>query len=304
MPAPVVIFVYNRPIHTRKMIEALSKNDLAFDTDVFIFSDASKDNSHQKDVEKTRNYIDSIAKEKLFKNVNIIKTSKNKGLAKSVINGVSTIIEKYGEVIVVEDDLVTEPEFLSFMNDSLKFYKKNKKIWSISGYSLPIKIPRNYKKDVYLSPRGSSWGWATWDNRWEKVDWEVSDYYSFKKDNKKKSQFNKGGRDLSDMLALQMTGQIDSWAIRWCYTQFKLDMYTIYPVKSFVRNIGLDGSGTHSNITNKFDMVLNDTDRSYKLENVNLNKVILKKFQNYYINPYRYYLSKLKQFIKKKISNN
>ncbi len=241
--APVVIFVYNRPEHTKKTIEALSKNVLAKETEVFIYCDAAKNEKSKERVEQVRDYVDSLSKRNYFKSINIIKAPSNKGLAKSVISGVNEIIVKYGKVIVVEDDLISSKDFLQYMNDALNYYESNSKIWSISGFNIPIEIPRDYISDVYLSYRGCSWGWATWSDRWEKVDWVVSDYDEFRRNYKLRQRFNRGGRDLSDMLDLQMQGKIDSWAIRWCYTQSKLDMLTVYPVNTRIKNIGLDGSG-------------------------------------------------------------
>src|SRR5699024_3409085 len=111
------------------------------------------------------------------------KASTNKGLANSVISGVTKVIDKFGKVIVIEDDLISSTDFLSYMNNALEFYEMNKSIWSISGYNIPIDIPSNYKHDVYLSYRGCSWGWATWKNRWNQTDWSVKDYDAFKSNN-------------------------------------------------------------------------------------------------------------------------
>ena len=163
-----------------------------------------------------RQYIDSIIPDSLFKSVTIIKAESNRGLANSVINGVSEIINRFGRVIVVEDDLVTTPDFLSYMNRALDFYRDDPKIWSISGYSFKMKIPKSYKHDIFLSYRASSWGYATWADRWNTVDWELKDYQQFSKDWKMQHVLNRGGRDLSLMVHDQVEGRIDSWAIRWC----------------------------------------------------------------------------------------
>lgn len=223
----------------------------------------------------------------------------NKGLAKSVITGVSQVIEKYGKVIVMEDDLISTEDFLQYMNDALNYYEKNQKIWSISGFNIPIKMPKDYKSDVYLSYRGCSWGWATWKDRWDKVDWDVTDYDEFKKNKRLRKKLNRGGRDMANMLDLQMEGKIDSWAIRWCYSQSKQDMFTVYPVKSRIRNIGLDGSGTHSGVTSHYDVVLRQETQKCKFDNPGLNKEILNRFQNHYISPLDYYLINFKKIIKR-----
>ena len=299
LPAPVVIFVYNRPEHTKKTIEALAENYLAKESDVFIFSDAAKNEKSIANVQLTRKYIESIPDKNLFKSVEIIKASKNKGLANSVISGVTEIIGKFGKVIVVEDDLVTSKDFLQYMNGALEYYKNNESIWSISGYNIPIDIPSDYNHDVYLSYRGCSWGWATWKDRWSKVDWNVSDYKSFKSNKELRKKFNLGGRDMANMLDLQMEGKIDSWAIRWCYAQSKLNMYTVYPVQSRITNTGLDGSGTHSGLTTHYDVNFKIDNGICKFEDLKINPEISKKFQNHYMSLLNYYLIKPKKIVKK-----
>jgi Glycosyl transferase family 2 len=295
--APVVIFVYARPEHTKRTIEALAQNYLAKETEVFIYSDAAKGEKTVDKVRMVREYIDSLPQKNLFKSIKIIKSQSNKGLANSVISGVSEIIDKYGRVIVLEDDLVSSRDFLQYMNDALNFYGKDHDIWSISGYTFNIDIPKDYKSDVYLSYRGCSWGWATWKDRWEKVDWDVSDYNHFKNDKRARKMFNRGGRDMANMLDLQMEGKIDSWAIRWCYTQYKLGMLTVYPVVSRIKNIGLDGSGTHSGITSKYDVVLNDSSQKCRFDKPHLDERILKTFRDQFGTRYDYFLIGMKRTI-------
>ncbi|MEH6889048.1 sugar transferase [Bacillus sp. JJ864] len=299
MLAPVIIFVYNRPEHTIKTIEALAKNELARESTVFIFSDAAKNENSLEKVRAVREYIDTIEEKKYFKSLKINKAKINKGLAKSVIDGVSEIINENGKVIVLEDDLVTTPDFLTYMNDALNYYNDLEKVWSISGYNIPIAFPKDYKSEIYYSYRGCSWGWATWKNRWNQVDWDVKDYTEFKGNRRLRNQFNRGGRDMANMLDSQMEGIIDSWAIRWCYTQSKKDLLTVYPVKSRIKNIGLDGSGTHSRVTSHYDVEIDETFPKCTFDDPDLNKDILKNFQNHYGTRLEYYLVKPKRFIKK-----
>jgi hypothetical protein len=299
MLAPVIIFAYNRPNHTKQTVESLAENFLAKDTEIFIFSDAAKNEKSFKKVEEVRNYIGSLPERKLFKSIEIINADSNKGLANSVISGVSQVINKYNKVIVVEDDLVSSKDFLQYMNDGLDYYEKNKKIWSISGYSFNLNIPKQYKSEIYLSYRGCSWGYATWKDRWEQVDWKVSDYDEFKKNKVRKKQLNRGGRDMASMLDCQMEGKIDSWAIRWCYTQSKLDMLTVYPVVSRIKNIGLDGTGTHSGISSHYNSILNEKFKKCNFNDPGLNKQIVKNFQNYYITPFKYLLLQCRNIVKK-----
>lgn len=277
--APIVIFLYNRLEHTQKMIDSLLKNKEINESDIYIFCDGPKKENDLKVIE-VQEYVRRIEKEGIIKNLKVYISDKNKGLAESVISGVSTIINKYGKIIVLEDDLILANNFLEYMNDSLKFFENNSKIWSISGYNIPIEIPKEYNKDIYLSYRGASWGWATWKNRWNLVDWDVKDYQIFRKSINRRKKFNKGGYDMSQMLSDQMDGRINSWAIRWCYEESNRNMFTVYPVRSLIKNIGLDGSGTHSGICKKYDIELN-TDK-VELENVEINDEILKRFKKFY----------------------
>jgi hypothetical protein len=134
------------------------------------------------------------------------------------------------------------------MNDGLNFYEKDMDIFCITGYNFPpstMKIPHGYPHQIYISPRNGSWGWATWNDRWLKADWNVTDYREFSQNNHLQKAFNYGGEDLSRMLKDQIEGKIDSWSIRWCYTMFKNNGYCVYPIFSFIDNIGCDGTGIH-----------------------------------------------------------
>lgn len=275
--APVVMFVYNRLDSIEQTIENLKKNVLANQTDLFIFSDAAKKENQAENVRLVREYIHKIVG---FNSVHIIEAEENRGLAKSVISGVTEIINKRGKIIVVEDDLVTAPQFLSFMNAALDFYESEKRIWSISGYQFPFEMPQTYTKTIYAAYRSSSWGWATWKERWETIDWEIEDYDSYKYNLVKIAKFCRGGTDLDKMLRYQMQGKIDSWAIRWCYNQYKQDKLTIYPIKSLVNNIGTDGRGTHCDPTSvRFRQTL-ASDFKYEFEhNVTVEREVMKRYR-------------------------
>ena len=292
--APIVLFVYNRPWHTQQTIESLQKNVFAEQSDLVIFSDAAKDVNSQSLVQKVREYIKDIGG---FKSVRIVEREQNWGLAKSVIAGVTDVITQYGRIIVLEDDIVTNTNFLRFMNQSLEYYHSNNRIMSISGYSHPFKIPKNYKKDTLLFYRSSSWGWATWSDRWKKVDFEMSDYQSFIKNKDEQERFNYGGEDLLDMLQYQMSGKINSWAIRFAYAQYRYDSYSVFPIHSLTKNIGHDGTGTHCGISNEWDVELVN-EWTPKIEDIELNSEIVSNLQEVFKLSLK---SKLKRFIKLKI---
>lgn len=276
--SPIILFVYNRPEHTSKTLEALKANILAQQSELFIFSDAAKTPEQADKVSKVRNIIDNVDG---FRSVTIFKAEYNRGLANSVIDGVSTIINEFGRVIVLEDDLITSPNFLSYMNASLDTYQFDNRIWSISGYTPNLGIRTSYKYDVYLAPRGCSWGWATWKDRWNSVDWKVSDYQKLKTSIPMRREFNKGGNDLAFMLGDQMAGRIDSWAIRWVYSQSKQLKYTVYPVHSLITNNGMDFSGTHAPKSDKYSVILSNHNPKLPSK-IELDSDILASFKQFY----------------------
>lgn len=295
MAVPVVLFVYNRLDHTERVLDTLAKNLLARETDLFIFSDAAKSEKGKKAVEEVRKCIHEEKWKSFFKNIEITEAEKNKGLAASIIGGVTEVVNKYGKVIVVEDDLILSKYFLKYMNEALDYYEMKENIWSISGYSFPMKSLKKYPHDVFYSYRGCSWGWGTWANRWEKADWEVKDYDKFIQDSKWQKRFNRGGGDLTHMLELQKNGVIDSWAIRWVFTQSNLNMYTIYPKCSYLENDGCDGSGTNSGTHQEFVTELQEKKLDVKFECVGLYAPITREF-------YRKYTDNLDKKIKRKLT--
>lgn len=282
MLAPVVVFVYNRADHALQTLNHLSGNELADQTDLYIYCDNAKNEKAREAVENVHAVVDDFAYNSGFKNVTVVKAEKNKGLAASIIEGVTDIINKYGKVIVVEDDLITSRDFLTYMNKALDFYETNPKVWSISGYTFPLKSLGKYSHDVYMSPRGCSWGWATWKDRFERVDWSISDFPEFIKDPERVKHFNEGGVDMAEMLTRQYNGKINSWAIRWCYQESKENMFTVYPVKSRVKNIGCDNSGTNCVSSNLYDTTLISGNTACNFENLEPDKKVMSEFRMMY----------------------
>ena len=244
--APIVLFVYNRPEHTRIALQSLSECQYADQSALYIFADQAKNEKAKEKVEQVRRIIKEDIWKRKFAEVNITEASQNKGLANSVISGVTQVINKYGQVIVVEDDNRVAPDFLDYMNRGLEYYEHNDRIGEIGGYCAPIRIPDDYPYDVFAMGRGSSYAWASWKDRWNQIDWEVTDYKQFKNNPKKRRAFNEYGEDLFQMLEGQMEGNIDSWAIRSAYSKFKNGLLCIMPVKTRVENQGYDGTGVHN----------------------------------------------------------
>ena len=167
MYAPVCLFTYNRLEETRKTLEALSANYLAKESDLIVFSDGAKSDDDVEKVEAVRAYLKTLSG---FKSINISEAGSNNGLASSIISGVTEVLKDRKKVIVLEDDLISAPNFLDFMNQALDFYKDEQEIFSISGYTMDLDSLSKHNKDYYLNYRASSWGWATWDDRWKEID--------------------------------------------------------------------------------------------------------------------------------------
>ena len=247
--APIVLFVYNRPWHTEQTLRKLMLNELSSESILYIFSDGAQSDAtdeHKINIEKVREIIRLT---KWCAEVYIFESTENKGLAQSIIEGVTQVILKHGKVIVLEDDLLTSKYFLKYMNEALEYYQNRQSVFSISADRPPYKsfdIPEDYRYDVFVSLRSFSTGWATWKDRWEQVDWSLDYLDGFLENSKQISALNRGGEDLTKLLILQRDHKIDSWAIRFTFAHFINHAVAILPCISYIDNIGFDGSGIHS----------------------------------------------------------
>ena len=244
--APIIIFVYNRADHFIQVYNALSACNEAKDSDLFIFSDGAKNESGKEKVDEVRAAVAAIKDSGDFKSVTVTENPVNKGLAASVIAGVTEVINKYGKAIVVEDDCKVSPFFLSFINNALDFYESNKRIGSIAGYTPMIDFPDDYKKDVFAAYRSCSWTWATWKDRWDGVDWELKEMRDFYNSPKLIRRLNSNGSDRFMRLYRQTKGNGSSWSVRFGAHLVKNNLLTVYPRFSYNSNIGCDESGVHS----------------------------------------------------------
>lgn len=247
--APIALFVYNRPIHTQKTITHLLANKEAKDTELFIFSDAAKNKQQVANVTAVRNYIHSIQG---FKKITIIEREQNIGLAKSIISGVSDIVQQYGKIIVFEDDLICSPYTLQYFNDALDFYEPYEQIMHINAYNYPIKyVPVH---DTFLFRASSSWGWATWQNCWNKFE-ENIDTLIAQFDKEKIKQFSiDHSMNFWQQIHELKNGKNNSWAIRWYASIFLHKGLCVTPKYSLIQNIGADGSGVHSGVNDIYNV--------------------------------------------------
>lgn len=279
--APVVIFAYKRKAELKRAVEALQACNLADETNLFIFSDGPKGEKDNKEVLEVRAYIQSI---KGFKKTTFFFSKQNKGLGASIIGGVTEIIKSYETLIVLEDDLVPSKNFLQYMNQGLSTYRDDRKVFSISGYNYPFKTKDGVSNDAYFLPRTCSYGWATWKDRWEGLDWDIRDFEEFSKNKTEIRKFNTGGNDLYQMLSRQQAGIIDSWAIRWSFNQYKKNAVTVYPILSKIRNTGFNELSTNTNIYNKYYTEFDEGDKEeFKFPSkVEVDPFYLKQLQHFY----------------------
>lgn len=245
-PSPIVLFTYNRPEHTLRTLMALKANKLAAQSELFIYVDAPKVGATSTQIDNN-NKVKAIVKSQQWCGiVHVEERLDNMGLARSIKSGVSDIVKHYGKIIVLEDDIVTSPSFLTYMNLALDFYQDKPAVFSISGFNYPIKkmpIPKDYEYDTYVALRNCSWGWATWKDRWERIDWEVKDFDLISEKQEIKEALNRMGDDEYDLLYGMKTGNLDIWSVQFTIAHFINHAVAIYPTKSYVDNIGNDGSG-------------------------------------------------------------
>lgn len=250
MLAPIVVFVYHRPWHTRQTLESLMKNELADQSRLFIYADGSKNNS---ELEVSRvNEVRKIIREKQWcKEVTIIESEQNRGLADSVIKGVTEIINEYGKIIVLEDDMLSSKYFLKFMNDALEMYENEENVACVSGYAYPIEA-----NQTYFIKGAEIWGWGTWKISWNMFEPDGEKLYKELRSGNLTYRFDLNGSMINtSILEAQIRGQNSSWGIRWYASAFLNNKLNLYPPKSLIKNIGFDGSGTHCGVSKNIEEI-------------------------------------------------
>jgi hypothetical protein len=240
--APVALFVYNRPIQTKKVLDALSKCHESKKTILYIFSDGQKSNA-TKDVSNNIDRVRKLIKnEKRFLKVIIIISETNKGLQESIIYGISYVLSNNKNIIVLEDDLIVSPYFLKYMNDGLNKYEYKTNVGSICAYWHPS--IKTFPDELFFFLNGGDcWGWATWIDRWSLFESDALLIKNKLIENNLIDKFDFGG--MIEILDLQIKNKVSSWFIRWHGSLILNNKLSLFPSISFVRNIGLDGSGTH-----------------------------------------------------------
>jgi hypothetical protein len=249
--SPIALFVYKRPAHTAQVLEALAGNELAAGSDLYIFSDAARNERDRAAVNEVRRIVRAV---RGFSSVTVLERERNMGLANSVIAGVSLVCNERGRVIVLEDDLVTSPYFLRFMNDALEAYDQDEPVGSVHGYWYPVS--RALPTTFFL--RGAScWGWGTWRRSWRLFEADGHKLLAALRARDLTREFDlEGAIDYTRMLRLQIAAKNDSWAIRWHAAMFLAGKLQLSPSVSLVRNIGFDGTGSHSGESGAYEVEL------------------------------------------------
>lgn len=305
--APIVLFVYKRPDHTKKVLESLVQNKEAKYATLYVFADGAKnenDSIEKQYIESVKETVNSFQNN--FQSFKLIERENNWGLANNIIDGISTVINKHQKVIVLEDDIVVSKGFLKYMNEALFMYENSANVATIQGFQFPIKF--NKKVNTYFDFAVGCWGWATWKNRWdlfepnaEKLWNEINNNFSWKKFDLENSYHFK------EMLEDKITSKNNSWAIRWYASLFINNRINLYPTKSLTINIGNDGSGNHKDknntsnypIVNQIELAKIDT----KLSFAAIKKVILYRKKQLFIKKMHNQFTKFKINILHKILN-
>ncbi len=310
MLAPIILFVYLRPLHTQKTLDSLAKNQLALQSTLYVFIDGLKENATEKEkllhqeikniFEKESNLQENSLKEKRFKKINIITKDKNIGLANSIITGVSEIIRLYGRVIVLEDDLVLSPFFLQYMNDALDMYANDDKVMHISAYS-----PKTLQSlpNYFFTTSISSWGWATWERAWQKFNPDANVLVKKLQESPSlKYAFNyENTYDHFSILEAYITRRLSTWAGRWYASVFLEKGLSLWLGMSLVQNIGFDGTGEHCGIDDKFDVTLHKNQIFLQKipiqENLKARKILKNTYRFMRLFPRKTFFQKIKTII-------
>jgi Glycosyl transferase family 2 len=295
--SPIALFTYNRPWHTRQTVEALRKNKHAENSALYIFSDGAKTDTDEAKVREVRGYVKTIDG---FKSISVIEREKNLGLAESVISGVTEVVNGHGKIIVLEDDLITSPYFLSYMNHALRKYEDVDKVMHISGYVLPIEstgLP-----NTFFYRAASCWGWGTWERAWKYFDYDINKLISRFND-ESRYKFNIDGKyNFWGQMESQRDGRINSWAIRWYASVFLNNGRCLHPSKSMINNIGFDGTGIHCNESDIYNVELHDQEITEFEERCEENREALERIKNFLATTERPLHMRIIYLLKKKLA--
>jgi hypothetical protein len=295
--APIALFVYNRPKHTERTIKFLQQNLLAPDSRLYIFSDGPKTKADEEQVNEVRDFIKTVDG---FKSVKIIESKSNKGLANSIIEGVTQLNNNYGQVIVFEDDLVSSPHTLTYFNEALNRYRNNEKVMHIGAYMYHLKD--NHLPESFFYRAATSWGWATWQRAWQHFEPNI-DKLIAQFDRQKINQFSiEGTMNFWKQMQDFKRGKNNSWAIRWYASIFLRGGLTLNPSQSLVNNIGHDGTGVHSGINDIYNVIINPKPITYFPTEIKENREAYQSIKVFLANRKGSLWDRVKRYFKQRFS--
>jgi hypothetical protein len=241
--APIALFVYARPEHTRQTLESLAANDLAQDSELIVFADGPKAGASAETLANIQKTRDLITERNWCGKVTLVASEVNKGLAGSIVSGVTKVVNEHGRIIVLEDDLHVAPGFLRFMNEALELYEHDAQVMHIAGYMFPVKAKL---PDTFFYRSMFCWGWATWASAWKHLNLDAADLYKQLEARGFPEDFNvHPSNEFYESIRANMDGRIITWAIKWLASIYLANGLCLVPGKSLVRNIGHDGTGVH-----------------------------------------------------------
>ena len=299
--APIALFVYNRPQHTERTLKFLQQNTLAADSRLFIFADGAKT---KKDEEKVAEVRSIISKAEGFKSIKVIFRDINLGLADSIISGVTQLVNDYGQIIVFEDDLVSSPHTLAYFNDALNLYRNQEKVMHIGAYMYPLpeSVSEIHLPETFFYRAATSWGWATWKRAWQHFEPNI-DTLIGQFDKQKKNAFSiEGNMNFWKQMQEFKTGKNNSWAIRWYASIFLKGGLTLNPSKSMIQNIGHDGSGVHSGMSDIYNVIINPKPVIHFPTEITENKRAYQTIKNFLAKRKGSLVSRIKRFVKEKVA--
>ena len=295
--APIALFVYNRPHHTQRTLHFLKDNFLAEESRLFIFADAAKTPNDIAAVQEVSDIIHAIDG---FKSIKIIKQEKNLGLAQSIIQGVTQLVNEYGKVIVFEDDLLSSPYTLQYFNESLDLYQHQEKLMHISAYMYPL-AKADELPETFMYRAVHSWGWATWKRAWDYFNPDI-DSLMAQFDDQKINDFSIDGKmNFWKQMKGFKAGKNNSWAIRWYASVFLKQGLSLNPSKSLINNIGHDGSGVHSNIEHMYAVSIHQQAIKEFPNHVAENQQAYQMVKNFLAKRKGSILQRVIRFVKQKI---
>lgn len=276
--APIALFTYNRVSHTKATLEALVKNPLAKESELFVFSDGARKEADLPLLKEIRTLARDYPE---FKKETVFEKTENKGLADSIVAGVTDLVNTYGKVIVLEDDIVTSPYFLQYMNTALDTYEHDTEVMEISGYCLPLKTSL---PETYFLDRTTSWGWATWKRAWDHFETDSHTLIAKlkAKPNGLKNFNLDGNYNFMSGLKANADGKVKTWAVKWQAVVTLNDGLVLWPNASLIKNYGLDGTGENCDEDKTFDSPLTNHSIGVTRQPITLNKEVMVKVSAFY----------------------